>query len=152
LLPFLEPTEAGFETFSEPTWEQCTAEGCWDFAEQWMFFVAYVMLAGTFALIEVSRRIGWDECLLEEIDDGTTHAFNDWFADADKIVESHTPDEVHHSYDPTKSTHKHKSSADPNFLVDEEETYQKPAKIVDDTEGLDHSDDIEGESAGEIEA
>jgi AGZA family xanthine/uracil permease-like MFS transporter len=83
--------QAGFQDFSNPTWEQCdvlTADGtpsCWDFAEQWMFFLAYVMLSATFCLIQISRRC--TSSIPDELDDPTSHAFQDWFKDA--AVESH---------------------------------------------------------------
>lgn len=76
---------AGFKNFSSPTWEQCVegADGtaqCWQFAVQWMFFVSYLMLAGTFALIKFAQR--FDETLEEPLLDESAHAFDDWFADA----------------------------------------------------------------------
>jgi AGZA family xanthine/uracil permease-like MFS transporter len=84
--------EAGFEFFSEPHWEYCSGPAdssgvvatpsCWDQAEQWMFFVAYMMLAGTFSIIELAKR--FDETIQEEVDDESAHAFDDWFKDAAK--------------------------------------------------------------------
>lgn len=84
--------EAGFESFSQPTWEQCEAypDNCWPFAEQWMFFVSYLMLFGTFALIELSRKYECDPSLLPPLFDETAHAFDDWFADAAIVVHMHT--------------------------------------------------------------
>jgi AGZA family xanthine/uracil permease-like MFS transporter len=84
--------EAGFENFSQPTWEQCESypDNCWPFAEQWMFFVSYLMLFATFALIELSRKYKFDPSLLPPLMDETTHAFNDWFADAAIEVHMHT--------------------------------------------------------------
>jgi hypothetical protein len=83
---------AGFKTFSEPLWEQCEgltdANGdvvgvsCWDFAEQWMFFVAYLMMAATFAIILVCKK--FDKSIEDAIDDESAHAFDDWFKDAGK--------------------------------------------------------------------
>lgn len=85
--------EAGFENFSEPTWEQCDIEGyCWPFAEQWMFFVSYLMLFGTFGLIEVSRKFQCDPALLPPLEDETTHAFHNWFEDAAVDTHMHTRD------------------------------------------------------------
>jgi len=77
--------EAGFDTFSEATWEQCsgTADGgadCWDHAEQYMFFVAYIMLGVTFVAIHFAKK--FDDTIEEPIDDESRHAFDDWFKDA----------------------------------------------------------------------
>lgn len=80
--------KAGFDEFSTPTYEQCykatadAAPECWDFAEQWMFFVAYLILAAHFAAIEVARRFLKDDMLDDVIDDPSSHAFDDWFAHA----------------------------------------------------------------------
>jgi hypothetical protein len=60
----------------------CTASGCWDFAEQWMFFVAYLMLMATFLIIFIASR--FDKEIEDPIDDETRHAFDDWFANAYK--------------------------------------------------------------------
>jgi AGZA family xanthine/uracil permease-like MFS transporter len=76
---------AGFANFAAPFWEQCV-EGedgtavCWEFAYQWMFFVAYLCLAGTFVLIRFAQR--FDDTLEEPLVDESAHAFDDWFADA----------------------------------------------------------------------
>lgn len=72
--------QAGFSNFSEPFWEQCTASGCWDFAEQWMFFVSYLILAGTFMIIGFAAK--YDKTIEEPIDDESRHAFDDWFKEA----------------------------------------------------------------------
>jgi hypothetical protein len=79
--------EAGFENFSDPTWDQCdlntvTVPKCWEHAEQWMFFVAYLMLAATFALIEVAKK--FDPTIKAEMDDESAHAFDHWFKEASK--------------------------------------------------------------------
>jgi hypothetical protein len=80
--------KAGFDEFSSPTYEQCWKPNadavpvCWDFAEQWMFFVAYLILAAHFAAIEVARRFLKDDLLDDVIDDPSAHAFDDWFAHA----------------------------------------------------------------------
>jgi len=76
---------AGFSNLSAPFWEQCVAgsdglASCWQFAEQCMFFVAYLILAGTFAITGVASR--FDDRIKEPIDDETRHAFDDWFKDA----------------------------------------------------------------------
>lgn len=84
--------EAGFENFTTPVWEQCsTWTDCWDYAEQYMFFVAYLMLAGTFALIHFARMHADDETLLARVEDKETEeCFKDWFADA-ALDTSHSP-------------------------------------------------------------
>jgi AGZA family xanthine/uracil permease-like MFS transporter len=68
--------EAGFDNFGSPTWEQCSvgADGladCWEFAEQWMFFVAYIMLAATFVLLHLGSK--YDSTMEEAIDDESRH-------------------------------------------------------------------------------
>lgn len=80
--------EAGFENFNSPTWDQCDLNAvptptCWEHAEQWMFFVSYLMLAATFSLIEVAKR--FDSSIKLEIDDESAHAFDDWFKGAGKV-------------------------------------------------------------------
>jgi len=77
--------EAGFDNFSTPFWEQCNASTltCWEFGKQWMYMVAYVMLAATFALIELARRCG-DKTMLPPIDDIHEKSLtSDWFAEAE---------------------------------------------------------------------
>jgi hypothetical protein len=86
--------EAGFENFSSPTWEQCVVYDteCWPFAEQWMFFVAYLMFFATFGLVEVVRKYELDGALLPPLEDETTHAFNNWFENAAVDAHMHTRD------------------------------------------------------------
>jgi hypothetical protein len=88
LFGIIHVPEAGFASFSSPVWEQCSAfpGGCWEFAEQWMFFVSYLMLAGTFVLIEISRATGFDSALLPAIEDTQDEEFSDWFRDASITV------------------------------------------------------------------
>jgi hypothetical protein len=74
--------QAGFSNFDSPFWEQCTESGCWEFANQWMFFVAYLMLMATFLLLYILSY--YDDKMGEPIDDESRHAFDDWFADAYK--------------------------------------------------------------------
>lgn len=97
LFGIIHVPEAGFESFSSPVWEQCVAYpgNCWEFAEQYMFFVAYLMLTGTFVLIDVARTMGLDDTLLPAIEDDDAVSFGDWFANADKIIEpsTHSPRE-----------------------------------------------------------
>lgn len=88
---------AGFGSFASPTIEQCYfvedlgTWDCWDYAYQWMFFVAYAMLMITFMLIELSRRY-LDKSLEAELDDPSAHAFDDWFKDAAKGSEDGSVD------------------------------------------------------------
>ncbi len=82
--------EAGFENINNPTWEQCTAgdttadgvilANCWDHGQHWMYLVAYLMMAATFAILFVAQK--YDSMMQEPIDDETRHAFDDWFRDA----------------------------------------------------------------------
>jgi hypothetical protein len=86
LFGIIHVPEAGFENFATPFWEQCTGPDpvvCWEFAEQWMFFVAYLVLATTFVLIGIAAKT--DKTIEEPVDDETRHAFDDWFKDA-KVV------------------------------------------------------------------
>jgi hypothetical protein len=92
LFGIIHVPQAGFEYFSSPTYEQCwQPDGgtptCWDFAEQWMFFVGYIILAAHFAIIEVARRYFSDESLGDILDDPSAHAFDNWFVDASKTKE-----------------------------------------------------------------
>lgn len=92
LFGIIHVPQAGFEFFNSPTYEQCWVRedgeaSCWDYAEQWMFFVAYIIMAAHFAIIEVARRYTKDDTLLESLDDPSAHAFDDWFADAAKTQE-----------------------------------------------------------------
>jgi len=78
---------AGFSNWDSPFWEQCTApDTCWDFANQWMFFVAYLMLAATFTLIWIAAK--FDEKFEDPIDDESRHAFDDWFKDAANVTDA----------------------------------------------------------------
>lgn len=93
--------EAGFKSFADPVWEQCEGAAndlgeivsvtCWEHAEQWMFFVAYIMLAATFGVIYTISK--FDETIGDEIDDPSAHAFDDWFKDAAKGAEGYEEDE-----------------------------------------------------------
>jgi hypothetical protein len=97
LFGIIHVPEAGFANFATPVWEQCVSSpgNCWEFAEQYMFFVAYLMLTGTFVLIDVARTMGLDDTLLPAIEDDDAVSFGDWFANADKIIEpsTHSPRE-----------------------------------------------------------
>ena len=123
--------EAGFKSFGEPVWEQC--EGfedeateqvftptCWEHAEQWMFFVAYCMLAGTFGIIEVCKR--FDDSIKEPIDDPSAHAFDDWFKDAAKGAEDTSEDEKEI---PKPELQKSIDEEDVDVEEEEEEQYKK---------------------------
>lgn len=80
--------EAGVSNLNEPFAEQCWAPGvCWDQANQWMFAVAYVMLAATFAIILFASR--YDSHMEDPIDDESRHAFDDWFKDAWNVTDAH---------------------------------------------------------------
>jgi redox-regulated HSP33 family molecular chaperone len=51
-----------------------------------MFFLSYVMLGVTFALIEISRATGFDSQLMPPVKDKTQEVFEDWFRDAAVIT------------------------------------------------------------------
>jgi len=81
LVGIIHVPSAGFKSFGEPFWEQCTElGGCWDFSYQWMHFVAYLVLAATFLIIMVLAK--YDDTIEDPIDDESRHAFDDWFKDA----------------------------------------------------------------------
>jgi hypothetical protein len=92
LFGIIHVPEAGFKNFSKPVWEQCVSypDDCWEFGQQWMFFISYLMLAATYVLIEISRSTGFDSFLLPAIDDDQSEEFNDWFRDAAIIIPSST--------------------------------------------------------------
>lgn len=102
--------QAGFKNFAQPTWEQCSGitdagvPTCWENAEQWMFFVAYLMLCATFGLIHLARR--FDSSMLEELDDPSNHAFDDWFADAAKPADTFDPSHLGFRPEPEDSPEK----------------------------------------------
>lgn len=70
LFGILHVPEAGFENFTSPVWEQCTAGAdgaeCYDYAQQWMFFVAYCMLGATFVILMFVEK--FDESIPDPID------------------------------------------------------------------------------------
>lgn len=84
LFGIIHVPEAGFDNFDQPVWEQCeSSDSCWEYAEQWMFFLSYIMLGVTFGLIGLARQYGSDSTLLHQVvDDETEQGFKDWFADA----------------------------------------------------------------------
>ncbi len=88
LFGIIHVPEAGFTSFSQPVWEQCSSfpDMCWAYGEQWMFFVSYLMMGGTFILIELSRATGFDSSLLPPIADTAQEEFSDWFRDAAIII------------------------------------------------------------------
>ena len=91
LFGIIHVPEAGFANFGDAVWEQCSsATDCWDHAQQWKFFVAYLMLGATFLLIEAARTFGGDEMLLPPVEDEFANEFNDWFKDAAVVVKGRT--------------------------------------------------------------
>jgi adenine/guanine/hypoxanthine permease len=83
LFGIIHVPEAGFNSFTEPVWEQCvSSDSCWEHGKQWQFFVSYMMLAGTFAIIEAVRTFVPGSSLLPPIEDKSTESFLDWFAEA----------------------------------------------------------------------
>jgi len=80
--------EAGFKSFTSPAWQDCPSEDldlCWQYSTQWMYFTAYLMLTATFFLIHFVAK--YDDTIEGAIEDETSHAFDDWFADAYKYVD-----------------------------------------------------------------
>ena len=82
LFGIIHVPQAGFKSFTDPTYEQCdgNTQTCWEDAKQLHYFIAYLMLAGTFALIWFAKK--YDGSILDEIDDPSAHAFDNWFANA----------------------------------------------------------------------
>jgi len=76
---------AGFKAWKTPTWEYCTADGCDIYAVEWMFFTAYLMLAGTFILLHFVAKV--DKTIEEPIIDETANAFDNWFSNAYTYVD-----------------------------------------------------------------
>eukprot|EP00977_Amphora_coffeiformis_P025298 scaffold19220_cov180-Amphora_coffeaeformis.AAC.3 len=109
--------EAGFENFTDPVWEQCTSfDDCWDHAKQYAFFGSYLMLAATFALIELARKYSGDPTLLPpHEDENDDMGFSDWFAEAAiDTRETHWKDSVHggHDHDGTEGHDVSKKTVD----------------------------------------
>jgi hypothetical protein len=81
LFGIIHVPEAGLNNMNSPFWEQCTAvDDCWEFAYQWMFVVAYVMMGATFMILWLATK--YDDTLGDPVDDESRHAFDDWFKDA----------------------------------------------------------------------
>ncbi|CAJ1935006.1 unnamed protein product [Cylindrotheca closterium] len=80
LFGIIHVPEAGFDNFDDAFWEQCTSNGCWEFGYQWMYFVSYIILTATFALVGFASKL--DSTIEDPIDDETRHAFDDWFSEA----------------------------------------------------------------------
>lgn len=136
LFGIIHVPEAGFENFTTPTPEQCwnTAPPgedpvveCWPFAIQWMFVVAYAMLAATFVIIHFVQK--YDATIDDPIDDESRHAFDDWFKDA-AVDTTYDGKVVDHS-DPDPTTHLRKESGDDEVVVDSEESEEVVVDIVD---------------------
>lgn len=87
LVGLIHVPEAGFSSMNTPFWEQCpSGDTCWNFAYQWMFVVAYTMMAGTFLIIMFAAK--YDDKIGEPIDDESRHAFDDWFKDQYTFVDA----------------------------------------------------------------
>merc|ERR1712146_129494 len=67
---------AGFKAWKTPTFEYCSADGCWDYSVQWMYFTAYLMLAGTFVLLHFVAKV--DKTIEDPIIDETANAFDNF--------------------------------------------------------------------------
>merc|ERR1712023_248396 len=76
---------AGFKAWKTPTFEYCSADGCWDYSVQWMYFTAYLMLAGTFVLLHFVAKV--DKTIEDPIIDETANAFDNWFSNAYTYVD-----------------------------------------------------------------
>lgn len=116
--------QAGFKTFSEPLWEQCYGlddngePECWEDAQQWMFAVAYLILAVTFGFIMVLSK--FDDTIKSPVDDESAHAFDDWFKDATKGAIDN-------------------SSSDEELAKDKDETAGEPRKELSSSEDADEA-------------
>merc|ERR1712227_790072 len=76
---------AGFKAWKTPTFEYCSADGCDNYSVQWMYFTAYLMLAGTFALLHFVAKV--DKTIEDPIIDETANAFDNWFSNAYTYVD-----------------------------------------------------------------
>ena len=64
---------AGFKTFKDTIWQQCdSVTECWTDGNQWQYFVAYILLAGTFAIIDVFCTFVKSSTLDPPIEDEST--------------------------------------------------------------------------------
>jgi hypothetical protein len=145
---------AGFDTFGDPVWEQCSLSGdevnCWDYGVQWMFFVAYMMMGATFLLIGVASK--FDETIGPPIDDETRHAFDDWFKDA-YTVSSDADDGV----DPTKAVHDETRHACDDWFKDaykvssDADDGVDPTKAVKEDVKVPHDVDAKREVSDEVD-
>merc|ERR1719456_718383 len=80
---------AGFKAWKTPTFEYCSADGCNDYSVQWMYFTAYLMLAGTFALLHFVAKV--DKTIEDPIIDETANAYT--YVDEDGVErDSRDPD------------------------------------------------------------
>lgn len=127
LFGIIHVPEAGFDNFTSPTIEQCWNTAplgeevqveCWDFAIQWMFVVAYAMLAATFVIIHFVQR--FDSSIEDPIDDESRHAFDDWFKDA--AVDTTYDGKVIDESDPDPTAHAGKENSNDEVAVDSEES------------------------------
>jgi hypothetical protein len=88
LFGIIHMPEAGVKNLDQSPWEHCfSPDYCWEFSLQWMYVVAYVMMAATFCIILFASK--YDSQIQDPIDDETRHAFDDWFKDAAKVTDSH---------------------------------------------------------------
>jgi hypothetical protein len=129
LFGIIHVPEAGFDTFTDPVWEQCSsADDCWDQAQQYQFFIAYLMLGGTFALIEAARTFTGDEKLLPaHHDESDDMGFGDWFAEAGVDTrKTHWQDSVH-------GEHAH-ADADPDSTAEVEKGRKEASEDEEEAE------------------
>lgn len=114
LFGIIHVPEAGFENFTDPVWEQCTSyETCWEYAEQWMFFLAYLMLVATFGIIFLAREYGNDPSLQPPVvDTESEQGFADWFADAGVDTSTHKTGLGDSTPDPDVTTKSVKDGSD----------------------------------------
>jgi len=138
LFGIIHVPKAGFKTFTDPTWEQCdqATDTCWDNATQMYFFIAYLMLGATFALIEFAKR--FDDTILPEIDDETAHAFDDWFANAGVATV------VEKDPDPTAKGFKEESVGESeHYIKDEENSVGESEHYIKDEENSEKGEEAE---------
>jgi len=122
---------AGFQNFAQPTMEQCDAASgqCWDYAEQWMYFTAYLMMAATFVLIYLAKVYGGDKTIEDQLDDKSSHAFDDWFHNAAIDITVHDTSPIGKREERMLQENNYKERILPNA-----DDFKKERPLPDDTE------------------
>jgi AGZA family xanthine/uracil permease-like MFS transporter len=85
LFGIIHAPEAGFDNFTENTFQECWTDPilgnvlCWDENEQWKYFVAYIILLGMCMLADAAQTFGFGD-MLPPIVEESKDVFADWFS------------------------------------------------------------------------